>query len=254
MKILSRIVTLTTSMAAVLGHTRADIFRGPGLLECAAGDCYFSVDGKSQQSRIRLDVPIIYGNAYIIISYCIRSLLHTANLGCSDPCHTRTSDHMYDVAIDDVAVVTLGTSNDFSDTSCYHRHATDIDSIFPDQYVTIEEGCTARCSGCTFSPTELFTGPTQINCIAGRCHMYTEDPTFGCGDDIELASDAYGELNTLLGGSNTVSTLVGYEGINNIAPITLPATCQLECSGCDHHTRGLRNMKGGNLFSFLNGV
>ena len=52
MKILSRIVTLTTSMAAVLGHTRADIFRGPGLLECAAGDCYFSVDGKSQQSRI----------------------------------------------------------------------------------------------------------------------------------------------------------------------------------------------------------
>jgi len=221
MKILSRIVTLTTSMAAVLGHTRADIFRGPGLLECAAGDCYFSVD---------------------------------ANLGCSDPCHTRTSDHMYDVAIDDVAVVTLGTSNDFSDTSCYHRHATDIDSIFPDQYVTIEEGCTARCSGCTFSPTELFTGPTQINCIAGRCHMYTEDSTFGCGDDIELASDAYGELNTLLGGSNTVSTLVGYEGINNIAPITLPATCQLECSGCDHHNRGLRNRKGGKLFSFLNGI
>ena len=47
-------------MAAMLGHTRADIFRGPGLLECAAGDCYFSVDGKSQQSRIRLDIPIIY--------------------------------------------------------------------------------------------------------------------------------------------------------------------------------------------------
>ena len=205
------------SVAATLVVESRGVFVGPGLIECSSGECDFSVQ---------------------------------PGLLLSDPCHIYTSNHPYEESFEDISVISHEWSNDIS------IHATSIDSYFPNQYVTILEGCTAECtSDCTFSPTQMFIGPTKIDCLEGRCSGYSQD-TFDCGDDIEIASDSYGSFQTLLGGSNTVSTFSGYEGISNSAqPITLPANCTLECSGCSTHVdRKKRNMRVGKLFTFMDGT
>ena len=213
-KIRSRIATGLLTAAAIV-HESHCTFVGPGLIECAAGECDFSIQP-----------------------------------GLSDPCHIYTSNHPYEESFEDVSVITYEWSNDVS------MHATSIDSYFPNQYVTILEGCTADCSSdCTFSSTETFVGPTQIDCLTGRCSGYSQT-YFDCGEHIEIASESYGSFQTLLSGSNTVSTFSGYEGISNsVQPINLPANCTLECSGCTTHVdRKKRNMRVGKLFTFMDGI
>ena len=88
-------------------------FVGPGVIECDAGQCDFSVD---------------------------------PSLGCSDPCHTLTHEHMYDLPFKHVGVVSSSVVAP-GRRVCYKKEANNINSYFPDQYVTIEKGCTAKCSG-----------------------------------------------------------------------------------------------------------
>ena len=107
---------------------RKDAYVGPGILECNSGQCNFSLK---------------------------------PGLGCSDPCHTFHSDHMYDRAFDEVSNVSRDfamsvrePSNDhIAGEPCYHRSAKNIDAYYPDKFVSIEDGCIAKCSGCKFSPT-----------------------------------------------------------------------------------------------------
>ena len=131
-KIRSRLSILT---AAALVHDSCGVFVGPGLIECEAGECDFSVQP-----------------------------------GLSDPCHIYTSNHPYEESFEDISVITNEWSNDIS------IRATSIDSYFPNQYVTILDGCTAECtSDCTFSPTQMFIGPAKIDCLEGRCSGYSQD-------------------------------------------------------------------------------
>ena len=101
-----------------------DTFIGPGVVECSQGECEFSIQ---------------------------------AGIGCSDPCHTRTHSHMYDSSFADVAEVSVDQSNDNTiDEQCFFQYAKHIDAQYPDWYVDIEEGCTAKCNGCIFAPTVMF--------------------------------------------------------------------------------------------------
>lgn len=178
----------------------ADTFVGPGLVECNRGECEFSVDFALSAS--------------------------------SDPCHTRTHDHMYDSSFQELSFVYTDPSNDDGNPSFY-RYASNIDTDFPDEYVKIQEGCTATCTGCSFAPTETIQGPAQVECDDGRCIWYTTDPNFECGTEIEAASDSYGSFSTLLWWENTSHSFYGYEGINSsVLPINIPGTCKLDCSGC----------------------
>ena len=101
-----------------------DTFIGPGVVECNQGECEFTVK---------------------------------AGRGCIDPCHTQTHYHMYDMSFIDIADVSVDPSNDNTiDEPCSFTYAKHIDAHYPDQYVDIEEGCTAKCSGCIFAPTVIF--------------------------------------------------------------------------------------------------
>ena len=100
-------------------RTDRSTFVGPGVVECDDGRCEFSVD---------------------------------PSLGCADPCHTQAHQHMNGMAFKHVAstnsnVVVAGGQ------VCYKKQAENINSNFPDKYVAIEKGCTAKCTGCSFSPT-----------------------------------------------------------------------------------------------------
>lgn len=227
---------ISISIAVILGllfapkcDALSGNFIGPGVVECNQGECAFSVE---------------------------------AGKGCFDPCHTRTHYHMYDMSFIDVADVIVDQSKDSSiDEQCFFKHAKHIDAHYPDRYVEIEEGCTAKCNGCIFAPTIQIRkwlpllrwlmhscvfcwafklpkrntgGPTNIDCRNGRCTSYTTD-TFNCGNEIEEASKSFGSFQTLLDGSNTVYSLYGYEGINKNDPITIPQNCILDCSGCSRH-------------------
>lgn len=196
----------------------------------------------------------LYDTISLIDLRCNYSLvLLNISYSFADPCHTRSSGHMYEMAFEDIAEVGGGYYISGSNTCRYNR-ATSIDSLFPDQYVTIDEGCTAQCTGCTFKETEKFSGPVQIDCLAGRCSTFTRD-TFNCGDDIELASDSHGMMQTLLHGQDAASTFAGFEGVNSgKQPISLPPGCSLECSGCSRHVPGRTRNMVGKLFTFMNGV
>jgi hypothetical protein len=117
---------ITQRCDAVLFET----FTGPGVVECNQGECEFQVE---------------------------------ASRGC-DPCHTRTHSHIYDMAFVDVADVSMNPSNDnIIDEKCFFKYAKQIDAHYPDRYVDIEEGCTAKCYGCDFAPTIIFR----------KCHEYS---------------------------------------------------------------------------------
>ena len=210
---------------------QVDTFVGPGIIECEMGECDFSVD---------------------------------PSLGCSDPCHTSYSRHMYEMAFEDLSRV----SNDFHfrdgeasndnlfGEPCFHKRAEYIYSYFPDQYVHILEGCTARCIGCTFAQTQtirklciyfyyflyvvsnlicefnMTAGPALLECQYGRCTNYTTQSGFDCGDDIEAASDGYGSFHTPTYHGKSYD-FYGYEGIDTgMKPIKIPKKCTLDCSGC----------------------
>ncbi len=101
-----------------------DTISGPGVVECNQGECEFQV---------------------------------VASRGCFDPCHTRTQSHMYDMAFADVADVSMNQSYDsIIDEKCFFKYAKHIDAHYPDRYVDIEEGCSAKCYGCVFAPTIIF--------------------------------------------------------------------------------------------------
>lgn len=230
------LLLINVSNAAVAG---VDTFVGPGVMECDVGQCSFSVD---------------------------------PGLGCADPCHTLRHQHMFDLAFKHVAEV---SSNVVAPGGrvCYKKQAKNINSYFPDEYVTIEKGCTAKCTGCSFSPTKdicksykifictlrqvllasltklnchaqhTIAGPANINCRAGRCFAYT-DKNFKCGNAIASASKDWGSFHTLAGGDDDTHSFHGYEHINTNGPITIPKGCNLECSRCNKVANaGLRNFR-----------
>lgn len=181
------------------------------------------------------------------------------------------------LASSNVARESVDQSNDNTiDEQCFFQYAKHIDAQYPDWYVDIEEGCTAKCNGCIFAPTVMFRkwlfeyssfwlmhtharcslrmqisnrikgGPTKIDCQNGRCTNYTTD-ILVCGDEIEEASESFGSYQTLLDGSNIVHSLHGYEGINKAEPITIPKNCILNCSGCRRHVNAnarKKNIRG----------
>jgi hypothetical protein len=198
------------------GHERdlvEEVFVGPGVLECSQANCTFEVD---------------------------------ASLGCADPCQTRSAPRMYEYPFDAFSMVSdpyydVATDVDSGDgyvEPCFYRSATDINTWSPEDAV-INEGCTARCTGCTFAgPIVSITGPALLQCNDGRCTKYVHGETFDCGTAIEEASEAYGMLATLPDGENVSHNFYGFEGING--SVEIPVTCSLECTGCEV------NMESGN--------
>lgn len=192
------------------GHERdlvEETFIGPGVLECSQANCTFEVD---------------------------------ASLGCADPCQTRSAPRMYEYPFETFSTVSdpyydVATDVDSGDGSyvepCFYRSATDINTWSPEDAV-INEGCTAHCTGCTFSgPIVSITGPALLQCTDGRCTKYVHGETFDCGTAIEEASEAYGMLATLPDGENISHNFYGFEGING--SVEIPVTCSLECTGCE---------------------
>jgi hypothetical protein len=187
----------------VYGHDRdlmADeqTFVGPGVMECSNAVCTFEVDD---------------------------------GLGCTDPCHTRYAPRMYEYPFS-----SFSTAGDpyyhpeDEEELCFYRNATDINTWSP-ELAQIEEGCTARCTGCTFaSPIVSISGPSVLQCNDGRCTKYIHGETFDCGTALETASEAYGSLATLGEGEDVAHVFYGFEGING--SIEIPETCNLECTGC----------------------
>lgn len=170
-------------------------FVGPGVMECSDAVCTFEVD---------------------------------AGLGCTDPCHTRSAPRMYEYPFSSFS--TVDDPYYESDELCFYRKATGINTWSPELAV-IEEGCTARCTGCTFaSPIVSVSGPSMLQCNDGRCTKYVYGETFDCGTAIETASEGYGTLSTLPDGEDVVHEFHGFEGING--SFEIPDTCNLECTGC----------------------
>ncbi|KAL7495731.1 hypothetical protein ACHAWT_004298 [Skeletonema menzelii] len=193
----------------VHGHDRdmredEQTFVGPGVMECSNAVCTFEVDER---------------------------------LGCADPCHTNSAPDMYEYPFFTFSTVGDPYYKDSSEEEvCYFRNATDINTWSPELAV-IEEGCTAHCTGCTFaSPIVTVSGPSMLQCDGGRCTKYVWGETFECGTAIEAASDAYGTLSTLPDGEYIPHEFHGYEGING--SFEIPATCNLECTGCTSHPSG----------------
>jgi hypothetical protein len=119
MKAIGIIIAATSLDLALAVNT----FVGPGIIECNVGQCEFS------------------GRAGPVA-------------GCSDPCHTIKTRHSFDFAFREVSDISGPQS--YGGKQCYFKYAKNIDSYYPDQYVEIERGCTAKCSGCVFAPTILF--------------------------------------------------------------------------------------------------
>lgn len=172
-----------------------ETFIGPGVMECSNAVCTFEVD---------------------------------ADLKCADPCHTHSAPRMYEYPF-----LTFSTVSDpyyESDELCFYRNAAEINTHSPELAV-IEEGCTARCTGCTFaSPIVSVSGPSMLQCNDGRCTKYVHGETFDCGRDIEVASEGYGTLSTLTDDEDIPHEFHGFEGING--SFEIPDTCKLECTGC----------------------
>mmetsp|Transcript_13804 Transcript_13804/g.24968 ORF Transcript_13804/g.24968 Transcript_13804/m.24968 type:complete len:293 (+) Transcript_13804:206-1084(+) len=195
------------------GHDRnlaeEDPFVGPGVLECNNAVCTFEVDEE---------------------------------LGCADPCHTLSGRHMYDYPFSSISNLSSPNYSGASDAisndglvrslsePCSYRKAKNINTWEP-ELISIEEGCTARCTGCTFAgPTISVQGAATLECIDGRCVKYVHGNTFQCGNAIEAASEASGSISILSDGEDISDNFYGFEGING--SINLPATCSLECTGC----------------------
>lgn len=124
MKAVFSLIIASTTIIFLAGPCHAlDTFLGPGILECNSGQCEFS--GRAG----------MFG-------------------GCTDPCHTRTSRHSFDFSFKDVGDVTGLQS--YRGKQCYYKYAKNINSYYPDQYIEIGKGCTAKCNGCEFAPTILF--------------------------------------------------------------------------------------------------
>ena len=100
-----------------------DAFVGPGVIECNRGQCEFSCHGRKRS--------------------------------CSDPCHTITrSSNLFTLSFRQVADVSGIQS--YGGKQCSYKYAENINSHFPDEYVEIARGCTAKCNGCVFAPTVMF--------------------------------------------------------------------------------------------------
>jgi hypothetical protein len=114
-----------------------DTFVGPGVIECNRGQCEFA---------------------------CPHS-----RRSCSDPCHTITrSSNLFTLSFRQVADVS-GIQT-YGGKQCYFKFAENINSHFPDEYVEIARGCTAKCDGCVFAPTVLFRKSCSF---LGRHAYYT---------------------------------------------------------------------------------
>ena len=133
MKAVFSLIIASTTIIFLAGPCHAlDTFLGPGILECNSGQCEFS--GRAG----------MFG-------------------GCTDPCHTRTSRHSFDFSFKDVGDVTGLQS--YRGKQCYYKYAKNIYSYYPDQYIEIGKGCTAKCNGCEFAPTILFRKSSLLRII-----------------------------------------------------------------------------------------
>lgn len=198
-----QLLLISESQAALINRST---FVGPGVMECDAGECEFTVD---------------------------------PSLGCADPCHTQTHEHIYDLAFKHVAdtnsnVVVPGGQ------VCYAKQAKNIVSSFPNEYVAIEAGCTAKCTGCSFAPTIAISGPAKLKCRAGRCFAHTTK-RFDCGNEIAAASRDWGSFETVVNGDDETNSFHGFEHIGG--RVRIPDGCDLECSRCNPVADGLRNFR-----------
>ena len=124
MKGISKIITAGLDLLMLTQKCDTlDIFVGPGVIECNSGQCQFS-GGRAGM------------------------------FGCTDPCHTKTRSHMYDNSFREVSDVSGNQS--YNGKLCYFKYAKNIDSYYPDQYVEIKKGCTAKCNRCEFASTVRF--------------------------------------------------------------------------------------------------
>lgn len=186
---------LLHARAAAASNVLANAFVGPGMVECDRGACDFI--------RVAGARP--------------------------DPCHIRTRAHKYDRAFEGLADMSM-SSDPNGDEPGYYGSAANIDSHFPLNFAEIEEGCTAKCNNCIFSPTAVISGPALLDCRNGRCSQFTTDVDFDCGGALEAASDSHGSFDTVF------DQFVGYEGINSTRLIEIPVGCKLDCSGCTAQT------------------
>lgn len=145
MKVISKIITASLDLLILTQKCDTlDTFVGPGVIECNSGQCQFS-GGRAGM------------------------------FGCNDPCHTNTRSHMYDYSFREVSDVSGVQS--YNGKLCNFKYAKNIDSYYPDQYIEIKKGCTAKCSGCEFAPTILFRKSYE-NEIARHYHLNTSRHQF----------------------------------------------------------------------------
>lgn len=179
-------------------------FSGPGRIECYEGSCNFTVD-TSKSSK------------------------------CSDPCHTYTSSNPFEYSFYDVATVSGKIRHYPSLELCYYKHALDINTEdwWDPWGLKMDEGCSATCTGCTFYPTEIVSGPGSLQCMEGDCYNYTfGEPYNDCGMEIQDASEEWGEIYLLGHGSDDAHVFSGFNNITSTEPIMIGEDCTLDCSGC----------------------
>ena len=190
----------------VNGRIRAgelqESYSGPGRIECYEGSCDFTND---------------------------------ISLGCSDPCHTYTISNPFEYSFTQVAKVTGKIRQHPSHELCNYRKASNINTEdWWDHWgLKIDAGCIASCTGCSFSPTETYTGPGSFQCVQGDCYNYTHGGVYNdCGTEVQDASEEWGAISVLGHGLDDAQVFSGYNNITTDKPILLGEECTLDCSGC----------------------
>ena len=205
-------VILVPVVAGISARELQESYTGPGRIECYDGSCEFTID---------------------------------TGLGCSDPCHTYTISNPFEYSFAQVAEVSGKIRHYPSHELCYYRKASKIDTEnWMDHWgLKIDTGCFASCRGCTFSPTETYTGPGSIQCVQGDCYNYTYGGVYNdCGTEVQDASEEWGAISVLGHGTNDARVFSGYNNITTTGPIVLGEECTLDCSGCQFTRLGKVNM------------
>lgn len=97
----------------------------------------------------------------------------------------------------------------------------------------IDKGCLASCTGCTFYPTEIYTGPGLLECTEGDCYNYSVGPRYNdCGTEIQDASEEWGSISLSGHGSSSSQVFSGFNNITTIDAIMIDQHCTLDCSSC----------------------
>ena len=95
----------------------------------------------------------------------------------------------------------------------------------------IDTGCSASCTGCSFYPTEVYTGPGLLECTEGDCYNYSVGPHYNdCGEEIQDASEEWGSISLSGHRSNGGQVFSGFNNITTTDAIMIDQHCTLDCS------------------------